>query len=247
MKILLVNDDGIKGKGLIELAKKLNKSHDIVVIAPTAECSGKSHSITFNGALNYNHIVDFGDNILAYSVDGTPVDCVKFGLDVICQDNMPDLILSGINNELNIGTDVLYSGTVNAAIEGAIMEIPSIAISLASKDDFEYACEFIDKNLKSLAEMIESYETILNINIPSPKVEDIKGIKTTKVGVMRYSDRYELRNNDKESGYYLMGEPIAVPENPENCDVEWSKKGYITITPLKILYTGNIIEKDLKL
>jgi 5'-nucleotidase len=237
MKILLVNDDGIGGFGLLSLAKKLSASNDVVIVAPQRECSGTSHAITFFKALNYKEeFTMFG--FPAYSLDGTPVDCVKFGIDVLCK-TPPDLIISGINNQLNIGTDVIYSGTVNAAFEGAIMGFKSIAVSAECEtlNEFDFASDFVVNNLDTMINMIDAPSTILNINIPFNDRKLIKGVAITQLGIKRYNDRYELRELPDHSGYYLIGNPITVPENPVDCDVEMCNEGYITISPLTIQLT----------
>jgi len=237
MKILLVNDDGISGFGILSLAKKLAVNNDVIVIAPSRECSGTSHAITFFKALTYKEEFSmFG--VPAYSLDGTPVDCVKFGIDVLCKQS-PDLIISGINNQLNLGTDVIYSGTVNAAFEGAIMGFKSIAVSAECEtlDDFDFASDFIVNNLHTIIGMIDNPSTIININIPYNDRKLVKGVAVTQLGIKRYNDRYELREKGKNCGYYLIGSPITVPENPIDCDVEMCNEGYISISPLTIQLT----------
>ena len=248
MRILLVNDDGIYGYGIRTLAKRLIEKHDVTVVAPSNECSGTSHAISFFKALNYKE-VDFIEGIKAYSLDGTPVDCVKLGIDVICKGNEPDIIISGINNQLNLGTDVIYSGTVNAAFEGAIMGYKSVAVSAECdmECEFEYASEFVVRNLDKIISMIDNHNTIININIPHNDRKLIKGVAVTQLGIKRYNDRYELRKSTERSGYYLIGNPITVPENPIDCDVEMCNEGYITISPLTIQLTDYaILEKTKK-
>ena len=239
MKILLVNDDGINGYGIRSLARVLSRSHSVTVVAPMRECSGTSHAITFFKALNYIPDYTIEGVKAAYSLDGTPVDCVKFGIDVICKGNEPDLIISGINNQLNLGTDVIYSGTVNAAFEGAIMDYKSIAVSTECDcDDFEFPSEFISNNLDRIIALIDKANTIININIPCNDRTKIKGVIVTELGIKRYNDRYELRKSTNHSGYYLIGNPVTVPENPIDCDVEMCNEGYITISPLTIQLTN---------
>ena len=251
MRILLVNDDGIQGKGIIVLAGILSRSHDVTVVAPCRECSGTSHAISFFKALNYEKLETYGD-VEAYSLDGTPVDCVKLGIDIICRGNEPDVIISGINNQLNVGTDVIYSGTVNAAFEGAIMGYKSIAVSTESEADFDFPAKFIAENLEIIISMIDNPSTIININIPYPEKERIKGVKVTPLGIKRYNDRYELLKDTGVSGYYLIGNPITVPENPSDCDVELTNEGFISISPLTIQLTdfarlNSLKDKKIKL
>jgi 5'-nucleotidase len=174
----------------------------------------------------------------AYSLDGTPSDCVKFGIDVLCK-QPPDLIISGINNQLNLGTDVIYSGTVNEALEGAIMGFKSIAVSAVcdTLDEFDFASDFVIDNLQTFIEMIDKPSTIININIPYNDPDKIKGVAVTQLGIKRYNDRYELREKEADSGYYLIGNPVSVPENPTDCDVEKCNEGYISVSPLTIQLT----------
>lgn len=232
MNILLVNDDGINAPGIIALAKALSKEHKIYVVAPNVQRSGASHAISFHKPLTYKK-ENFYLDIEAYSINGTPADCVKFGLDVLCKDIKIDLLVSGINDTLNIGTDICYSGTVNAALEGAVLDVKSIAVSLKCTDgDYSYASSFIADNLNDFISIIDNPTTILSINIPDTQKEKIKGVKAAQVGVNKYCDKYIVKDN----GFYLIGEPIEV-DNPLNCDVEYIKQGYIVITPLTLQFT----------
>ncbi|NCA67207.1 MAG: 5'/3'-nucleotidase SurE [Clostridia bacterium] len=232
MNILLVNDDGIDAPGIITLAKALSPFHNIIVVAPDKQQSGASHAISFHKPLTYKK-QEFCCAITAYSLTGTPADCVKFGLDVICKDIKIDAVISGINDTLNVGTDICYSGTVNAALEGTVLGIKSIAVSQKCKDgDYSFSSEFVRENLEKFLSMITNPNTIISINIPFTQKSDIVGIKVAPVGVNRYLDKYIVKDN----GYYLIGDPITV-NNPVHCDVEYVKEGYIVITPLSLQFT----------
>lgn len=237
MKILLVNDDGIYSNGIIDLAKKLSSQHDIVIIAPEIQSSNSSHTMSFKNPINFKEIF-LSENFNSYSLKGTPVDCVKFGLEVIL-DYKPDLIISGINDSPNVGTDVLYSGTVNAAIEGAMHGIKSIAISQEG-DMFQNSIDFIYENLEKIVEAIPSEDIMLNINIP-PDFK--KEIKVAETGHRQYKDWYEFVENE---GYYLKGYTLKSEKNFYKTDSEYYDEGYITISPIKINFNDKKAIKYLK-
>lgn len=230
MKILLVNDDGYKCQGIRILAKKLAEKHNVTVVSPDISRSGFSHSLTFGRCLKYKrkHI----DGITYYVLNGTPCDCVKFGLSNLVKD--ADIVVSGINTEANIGTDILYSGTVNAAYEGAILGKPSIAVSVEAKHNyFDDVATFISDNFEKLASLSNGV-FIPSINFPSEYKHDWKKVKFTTVGERRYNDWYEKTKN----GYILKGYPMHLP-NDDNTDVVTFNEGYISITlsTLSFVYT----------
>ncbi len=233
MKILLVNDDGIYAPGIMALAKVLKKDHEVTIIAPERQMSGTSHSITFYGYLNFEKL-DLLDDVDSYILNGTPADCTKFGMDVILKNEKPDVVISGINNGYNLGTDDVYSGTVNASMEGAISKVKSIAVSQKyGLKSYDYSAEFIAKNLDLFCSMIDEKNRIsLSINIPGYR-EEIKGVKIAKVGEIRYNDYY-LYEEDK--GYHIMGDPIPDLENEADSDVEYNKERYITVSFVKHEY-----------
>lgn len=237
MKIFLTNDDGYFAPGIKTLAARLKQAgHEVVVIAPVEEQSGAGHSMTIHKMITFRK-VDYPENIRAYAVNGTPTDCVKFGLIEICKGETFDLLLSGINNVLNLGTDIVYSGTFNAAMEGTIMGVPSIAVSTRSKDgDYDFPADFVVKNLEKFM-VPELKESTLNINIPFNKEGLNKGVKVTVLGNVWYTDGYRLVTDSKsedEREYILYGKPIADVPNCENCDFVQSRQGYITISPMLI-------------
>ncbi len=233
MRILIVNDDGICGIGLKHLAEELAQKHSVVVVAPAKEHSGTSHSISINKHLTLND-TDVIDGVKeAYVLNGSPIDCVKFGVDIIMKDNPPDVVLSGINNQMNIGTDIIYSGTVNASLEAAIIGHKSIAFSAITTDSYRDIAKFASDNLELLMGMIDNHRTIISVNFPVSDISKAKGIEFCCIGEQKYNDRYVLRKTSDHEGYILIGEPIPVPNNPPKCDVELIKKGYITISPVK--------------
>ncbi|HCU56451.1 MAG TPA: 5'/3'-nucleotidase SurE [Clostridiales bacterium] len=238
MRILIVNDDGIQSPGIHKLAEVLSTEHSIVVVAPHTQKSGYSHSLSFHKTITYAPF-NLGLPVKSYSLTGTPCDCVKFAVDVLMRDSLPDVILCGINDDYNLGTDVVYSATVNAALEGTLLGFPSFAVSIGREnaDDFTYPANFVKDNLNTLLALKRSDNVCFSINFPSNKREEIKGVRFATLGLRKFSDRYELQENRDGSGYLLLGEPIPLDNSPDS-DVELIKQGYITITPVSIQDTA---------
>ena len=229
MNILLSNDDGIESEGIVKLALKLSKKHSVMVVAPDGNRSGFSHSLSFYKNLTVIRR-DINGVIPAYSISGTPADCVKFAGHQFNKDFPIDLVISGINKGHNLGTDVLYSGTVSVAVEGATFGYKSMAFSSCAHEgaDFDMCADITEYLIEKLLPY-SSTDFIWNVNIPHLKREDIKGIKFTPLGQQIYSDNYQKVG---ENEYVLVGKPIKNDKNPEDCDVEWSNKGFVTVTPL---------------
>lgn len=226
----MVNDDGIYSQGILTLAKKLMADNEVVLVAPQGQMSGMGHSITFYGYVNYTELKIL-DGARCFAVNGTPADCVKVALNLILE-SKPDLIISGINKGFNLGSDIFYSGTVNAALEGAIKGIKSIAVSQEYfLENFEFTSEFVSKNLKKLYSLLPNdAQTIININVPSDDKDVIKGVKFSKVGVKRYDESYTFENN---FGYKLRGISQLEEFNTKDDDVYLYEEKYITISAIK--------------
>ena len=239
MNILIVNDDGIQAAGIHKLAEVLCKEHTVTVVAPHTQKSGFSHSLSFHKTITYAPY-NLGLPIKAYSLTGTPCDCVKFAIDVLMKDELPDIILCGINDDYNLGTDVVYSATVNAALEGALLGFPSVAVSIGRENavDFTYPANFVKENLQTLLSLKRNNAVCYSINFPSYKKEDVEGVRFATLGLRKFSDRYELQENSDGSGYLLLGEPVPLDNSPDS-DVELIKQGYITITPVAIQDTAS--------
>ena len=238
MRILIVNDDGIEAAGIYKLAEVLSKDHLVTVVAPHTQKSGYSHSLSFHRTVSYAPY-NLGLDVNAYSLTGTPCDCVKFAIDVLMKDRLPDLILCGINDDYNLGTDVVYSATVNAALEGALLGFPSFAVSIGRENavDFSYPAQFVKENLQALLALKRNNAVCYSVNFPSYKKEDIKGVRFASLGLRKFSDRYELQENSDGSGYLLLGEPVPLDNSPDS-DVELIKEGFITVTPVAIQDTA---------
>jgi 5'-nucleotidase len=245
LKLLVSNDDGIFSQGVRSLANTLAAAgHSVTVVCPDSERSATGHGLTLHQPIRAE-IVDgiFGDRVTAWSCSGTPADCVKFALSAVLKDR-PDFVLSGINHGSNLGTDILYSGTVSAAMEGTIEGIPSIAISLASATfrSFQPSADFAVTLLARLVQNPLPHATLLNVNVPPVEAEAIAGVAISRQGLRRYIENFEKRLDPRGKSYYwLAGEVIEELEQPEHfhlpsdipTDVQAIRKNYITITPLQ--------------
>lgn len=226
MNILVVNDDGIEAKGIHILAKALMPYGDIYVVAPQTEQSGAAHSITLHDPMGLKKHEDFLPGISAWSLEGKPADCVKFA--VFALGLKPDLVVSGINDGANLGTDIMYSGTVSGAFEGVILGIPSIAIS-TDFDRFDIVNREIDTVLAQVmsADILDP-NIVLNINFPSSIHTASKGIRVTHQGLRPFDHAYEF---DGEK-YWAKGTWYPYI-NDESTDVHAFENGYVSVTPLK--------------
>lgn len=237
MKILISNDDGVFSQGIDILEKAMSKYGETMVVAPQNDQSGMSHALTLNRPLRIQKI-----SKTRYSVDGTPADCVHFAIQDLYQDRKPDLIVSGINHGANLGEDIWYSGTVGAAIEGSLMGIPSIAVSVVPfqnpEINFEPAIHFLDNEFSKLLELgSKSAQIIYNINIPSGTADKIDKIEFTRLGSRRYKSTL-VRNIDPRGKIYFWigGEKIDF-DQIEGTDSNAIRKQCISISPIHMNIT----------
>ena len=244
LRILLTNDDGIYAEGIRILAEVLrDNGHQVFITAPDRERSAAGHSITILEPLRANRI-DHYKNIEAYQINGTPADCVKLGIEKLMSFS-PELIISGINNGSNLGYDVLYSGTVSAAIEGWIMGFNSIAVSLVCKGKRKYitAANYINNYISDFDLSVFKETILLNINVPDCEFNQVKGVRITKLGTSLYEDTYEERTDPMGKKYYWISGGNGRDEKGENTDIVAVENDFISITPLKIdLNNENLIE-----
>lgn len=243
MKILLVNDDGLYANGLLTLAKRLSEEHSVTVIAPDSERSGSSRSLTFHSALNYMQMA-VSEDFESYILNGTPSDCTKFGIDTVMKGDKPDVVISGINNTCNIGTDIAYSGTVNAALEACMHEVYGIAVSYDCKDnDYTYVADFVAKNLEFLIGLLPTDKnTIFNINFPSVP-PTLKGVRFSTTGDRKYHDEYQYVQG---RGYFITGYPVGDESNEAYTDVVLNGQGYATISPVKLCFNDTALYEAVK-
>lgn len=233
LKILLTNDDGIFAAGIRDLARALINVGDVFVVAPDRQRSASGHSITMHQPLRAKE-VDFYDlKVKAWAVSGTPSDCVKLAIEALMLEK-PDMIFSGINSGANLGTDVLYSGTVSAAIEGAIHGFSSVAVSLASHKDMDYslAADFSKKLAQLIYDKNLPKDTLLNINVPDHNHGKVEGVHITTLGVRKYKNSFIERIDPRGESYYWLGGEILDEDNPEGTDIYSIKNNFISVTPI---------------
>lgn len=239
-KIILVsNDDGIHSEGIKSLARALKRVGEIFVVAPDRERSAASHSLTLHRPLR---VEKHGSNI--YAVDGTPTDCINIAVNGILK-KKPDLVVSGINKGGNLGDDVTYSGTVSAAMEGTLLGIPSIAISLVSRDNFDFkaAAKFAARLARFILKKELPKDTLLNINVP-PGV-NVKGYKITKQGKRFYGDAVVEKVDPRGKKYYWIGGDVLKWEGGKDTDFEAIADNFISITPVHLDMTNYASFKEL--
>jgi 5'-nucleotidase len=244
-RLLIANDDGIFARGIRELANALAAvGHQVTVVCPDRERSATGHGLTLHDPIRAEVVMGiFNPAVKSWSCSGTPSDCVKLALGALL-DTPPDFVLSGINHGANLGTDVLYSGTVSAAMEGAIEGITSIAFSVTNYNptDFSPATQFAIKLIDTLSQNPPSEPIFLNVNIPHVPPEKIAGIKIARQGLRRYRDQFEKRTDPRGKTYYwLAGEILEDIPQPEHLhlsteistDVQLIQENYITVVPLQ--------------
>lgn len=230
LNVLLTNDDGFYAEGLQTLYTELRQCSNTrtTIVAPDRERSAVGHGITMHQPLRISEIMLDGSR--NWSVDGTPSDCVKLALDYLLIKDPPDIIISGINRGPNLGNDVLYSGTVSAAIEGKFNSIPSIAVSLSGYGNvhFKPAAEFICSYISNLKDLAQS--AVLNINFPY--IDSFKGVRFTRLGARLYENVFEERRDPRNQIYLWMGGSPKILPQPSDSDVAAIEEGYVSITPL---------------
>ena len=232
MRILVCNDDGIDSPGIITLAQSLNEIAEVTVVAPLQEQSAIGHAITMHYPLRVTQ--RFKDSkFFGHAVDGTPADCVKIGIRNLMKEP-PDLVVSGINHGSNTAINIIYSGTVSAAREAAIMDIPSIAISVTNHEvtDFNFAGKVAKLLAREIAGKYIPLGTLLNVNVPDVPEKDIAGIKLTKQGKSKWDDIYEKRQDPYGKDYYwLTGKLLEVDKEIET-DQAAIRNKYVSVTPI---------------
>lgn len=247
MQILLTNDDGIYAPGLAALEKELQSLGDVCVVAPATEQSGVGHSITFLSPLTCKEIYD-GDRQRGWAVEGSPADCVKIGVFEFCP-KPPDLVVSGINGGLNAGINVLYSGTVAAAIEGAFFETTSIAVSLEYDEhaNFNKAAKLARSVIEQVLKRKKEGPQLYNLNIPTVALEHEKpNLEIVPMGVRRYGEHFIKRVDPKGRDYYwATNDPPPEPTDHET-DLTALAKGWVTLTPMHYDMTQHSVLKEME-
>ena len=232
MRILLTNDDGIFAPGLAALERALKSLGDVSVVAPSTEQSGVGHAITFLTPLTAKEVFE-GDRRRGWAVDGSPADAVKLGITEFCP-TRPDLVVSGINAGLNAGINVLYSGTVAAAIEGAFFGITSLAVSLEWDEhaNFDRAAEIGLDVIRGLLARRPAAGSLFNINIPTRALAGPVDLRVVPMSVARYGEAFERRVDPRGRAYYWATNEPPPPPSPHESDVTALAAGKVTLTPL---------------
>jgi len=230
--IFVTNDDGITAKGIASLIAVAQDFGDVVVVAPDKPQSGMGHAITVNHPLRLTE-VDLFQGVQSFTCSGTPVDCVKLGIYEVLK-RKPDLILSGINHGENTSTNVLYSGTMSAAVEGAMESIPSIGFSLKNFDalaDFSCAQVVAKAVIQHVLSSGMPKHVCYNVNVPDVKVSDLKGIKWCKQAHAFWADRFDKRLDQFGRPYYWLTGEFSSPDQIEGTDLHAMELGYASIVP----------------
>lgn len=237
MNILLTNDDGIQAVGLRALYYALKRGgFNVQVVAPVAEQSAVGHAVSLSSPLRVKKFEE--DGFSGLGVYGTPVDCVKLGLTTLLKEK-PDIVVSGINSGANVGVDILYSGTVSAATEGALMGFPALAVSYDNftpedlSDQGDYCAEMLHKiPWSKLGE-----KTVVNLNFPAIPVKEAKGLKICRHTRVSWQDWYEVRKDPRGHSYYWLDGVMPKEKISAGTDRDLLTKGYITMTPLHFDFT----------
>jgi len=243
-QILLTNDDGIDSPAFPSLISCLRNSGTLMLVAPSGEMSGVSHGLTIDRPIRCRQARING--LGAFAISGTPVDCVKLAMDSLMTQK-PDLVISGINRGANTGVNVFYSGTVAAAMEAAISGIPAIAVSVASKKprSYDVAAGITAKLAANILKHGLPPGLILNVNIPSLELGQIKGFRLTSQSDNRYHDRYVREDTDDgESVYYLAGDKISRTGSLDQDDTALTS-GWVSVSPLQADFNVEIDIDDL--
>lgn len=250
--ILVTNDDSIYAKGIKSLVEVVKELGDVLVVSPQDPQSGMGHAITIHDPLRLKSSDEF-KGIKSYTCSGTPVDCVKLAIYEVLK-KRPTLLVSGINHGSNAATNVLYSGTMSAAVEGAIEGIPSIGFSLLDFDsnaDFDASKHYVKQICKSVLKNGLPKGTCLNVNIPKGKIEDIKGVKICRQGRAFWEDAFEKRTDPFGGDYYWLTGDFAVTDRGEDTDMYALEHNYVSVVPTQFDMTahhliGSLNEWNLK-
>ena len=238
MRILLSNDDGVMAPGIRALASALREVGEVFVVAPDGERSATSHSITVHDPIRVD-VVDMGEGITAYKCGGTPVDCVKLGLEGLAID--ADVVISGINAGYNLGTDVLYSGTVGAAVEGYLRGVASFAVSFEGKraEDMEGVAKEAVKVIRRFYPSASKEKMLINVNFPPLREGGYQGVRVVPLGRRDYANTFVKRQDPTGRTYYWMGGTPIEEKGHADTDTTAVRDGYISVTPLQVDFTNH--------
>jgi len=240
--ILISNDDGITSKGIRHLVEVMQQIGEVVVVAPDSPQSGMGHAITIGNTLRLEKTEIFGNAVQAFECSGTPADCVKLAKNHVLKERTPDLIVSGINHGSNTSISVLYSGTMSAAIEGAVEGVPSIGFSLCDYGhdaNFEHALPYVEKIARQvLATGLPKYTT-LNVNFPPKRNEALKGVKICRQAHAKWQEEFDQRFDPNGRRYFWMAGNFVNYDKGEDND-EWAiANNYVSVVPCQFDLTAH--------
>ncbi|KXU80381.1 5'/3'-nucleotidase SurE [Aeromonas enteropelogenes] len=233
MRILVSNDDGVHAEGIRVLSEALGACGEVIVVAPDRNRSGASHSLTLEVPLRVTRIGETG----FHAVKGTPTDCVHLAVNELVRPE-PDMVVAGINHGANLGDDVIYSGTVAAATEGRHLGYPSIAISLVGNTHFATAAHYAALLVKGLMKYPLPADQILNVNVPDLPLDQIKGIRVTRLGNRHRAESVICTEDPRGQPIYWIGPPGCQQDAGDGTDFAAIEQGYVSITPLTIDMTA---------
>ncbi|WP_421145446.1 5'/3'-nucleotidase SurE [Aeromonas dhakensis] len=233
MRILVSNDDGVHAEGIRALSEALAACGEVIVVAPDRNRSGASHSLTLEVPLRVTRIAETG----YHAVKGTPTDCVHLAVNELVRPE-PDMVVAGINHGANLGDDVIYSGTVAAATEGRHLGFPSLAISLVGKTHFVTAAHYAALLVKGMIVHPLPADQILNVNVPDLPLDQIKGIRVTRLGNRHRAESVICTEDPRGQPIYWIGPPGSQQDAGEGTDFAAIEQGYVSITPLTIDMTA---------
>src|SRR6478609_5183180 len=246
--ILITNDDGINAPGILNLVEAVKDLGKIVVIAPDKAQSGMGHAITIGTPLRMVRVNQFGDKIEAYSCNGTPVDCVKLAVDKILH-RRPDICLSGVNHGANHSINVIYSGTMSAALEASIESIPSVGFSLLDysiEADFSGAAHYANLLVKQLLAQKTDKHLCLNVNVPAAPKSLLKGLKVCRQAYAKYEERFDERHDPTGRKYYWLTGEFKNFDKGKDTDVWALKNNYISVVPVQFDLTNYLLKTKLE-
>lgn len=246
--ILITNDDGITAPGIKNLVEAVQGLGEIVVVAPDKPQSGMGHAITIGVPLRLNKVNDMFDGAEAWQTSGTPVDCVKLAVDKVLH-RKPDLCLSGINHGANHSINVIYSGTMSAAMESCIESIPSIGFSLLDyrfEADFTASKHYVRKIVASLLKSKMDKHLLLNVNIPSVPVNEIKGVKVCRQAYAKYDEDFDERMDPHGKKYYWLTGEFKNFDKGNDTDVWALENNYVSVVPVQFDLTNYTLKKELE-
>ncbi len=246
--ILVTNDDGITAPGIHSLVKSVKDLGDVIVVAPDKPQSGMGHAITIGVPLRLNRVKDLFEGAEAWQTNGTPVDCVKLAVDKILH-RKPDICLSGINHGANHSINVIYSGTMSAAMEASIESIPSIGFSLLDysiEADFTASEFYVNTIVESLLKTKLDKHFLLNVNIPAVPLDLMKGIKVCKQAYAKYDEDFDERLDPHGRKYYWLTGEFKNFDTGEDTDVWALEHNYVSVVPVQFDLTNYKLKSELE-